>query len=232
MLKKGRRLIAIGDIHGCSAALEALLDLIQPQADDTIVTLGDYVDRGIDGRGVLDQLLTLNRQCQLIPLFGNHEEMMLNAARSRTAFDFWMHCGGQATLDSYGDCGRLTQIPQAHLDFLESCRNYFETEDFFFVHGNYEAELRLEEQPPVVARWFALDERMPVAHYSGKTAIVGHTPQLDGRILDLGYLKCLDTGCGHGGWLTALEPTTGEVWRTPDIPNHRVRSLSRPSRTS
>ena len=45
------RTIAIGDIHGCSAALRAIVEAIQPTADDTIVTLGDYVDRGPDSRG-------------------------------------------------------------------------------------------------------------------------------------------------------------------------------------
>jgi serine/threonine protein phosphatase 1 len=53
------RTIAIGDIHGCSTALAALLRAIAPQPDDTIITLGDYVDRGIDSMGVLDQLIAL-----------------------------------------------------------------------------------------------------------------------------------------------------------------------------
>lgn len=53
------RLIAIGDIHGCSLALRALIEAIDPQANDTIVTLGDYVDRGIDSKGVLDELIAL-----------------------------------------------------------------------------------------------------------------------------------------------------------------------------
>ena len=48
------RTIAIGDIHGCSTALAALIDAIDLQPDDTVVTLGDYVDRGLDSKGVLD----------------------------------------------------------------------------------------------------------------------------------------------------------------------------------
>ena len=46
------RTIAIGDIHGCSIALEALIETINPQPNDTIIPLGDYVDRGIDSKGV------------------------------------------------------------------------------------------------------------------------------------------------------------------------------------
>lgn len=73
------RLIAIGDIHGHAAALESNLDAIIPGPDDTIVTLGDYINRGPDSRRVLDLLIELNHRCNLIPILGNHEEMMLDS---------------------------------------------------------------------------------------------------------------------------------------------------------
>ena len=82
------RTIAIGDIHGCSAALDALLDAIRPRPEDAIVTLGDYINRGPDSRGVLDRLIKLSNQCRLIPLLGNHEQMLFEARR-RTA-THWM----------------------------------------------------------------------------------------------------------------------------------------------
>jgi serine/threonine protein phosphatase 1 len=53
------RVIAIGDIHGCSIALRRLIDAVQPRSADTVVTLGDYINRGPDGRGVIDQLIAL-----------------------------------------------------------------------------------------------------------------------------------------------------------------------------
>jgi serine/threonine protein phosphatase 1 len=53
----------------------------------------------------------------------------------------------------------------------------------------------------------------PGPHYSGKIAILGHTAQRDGRILDLGYLKCIDTCCYGEGNLTALEVHTGQTWQ-------------------
>ena len=74
------RLIAIGDIHGHAAALESILDAILPGPDDTIVTLGDYINRGPDSRKVLDLLIDLSRRCQLIPILGNHEEAVLYGA--------------------------------------------------------------------------------------------------------------------------------------------------------
>jgi serine/threonine protein phosphatase 1 len=62
-------------------------------------------------------------------------------------------------------------------------------------------------------RWLSLRDWVPPPHVSGKTAIVGHTAQRSGEILDLGYLKCIDTWCYGGGWLTALEVNTGQVWQ-------------------
>jgi predicted MPP superfamily phosphohydrolase len=97
------RLIAIGDIHGCSTALDAILGAIRPEPVDTIVALGDYVDRGLDSKGVLDRLIELRQRCHLVPLLGNHEEMMLGARQCKGDFEFCMKSGGLVTLDSYGD---------------------------------------------------------------------------------------------------------------------------------
>ena len=61
------RTIAIGDIHGCSLALAVLLEQIRPQREDRIIFLGDYVDRGANSRNVVEQILGLEKQCQVIP---------------------------------------------------------------------------------------------------------------------------------------------------------------------
>jgi hypothetical protein len=61
------RTIAIGDIHGCSAAL---IDAIEPGPEDTLVTLGDYINRGPDSRRVLDLLMDPSQRCRLVPLLG------------------------------------------------------------------------------------------------------------------------------------------------------------------
>lgn len=214
---KPNRLIAIGDIHGCSLALAALVKQIAPRPDDTIVTLGDYVDCGLDSKGVLDQLIEVERSCRLVPLLGNHEEMMLGARLGRSDFDFWKNCGGITTLDSYGDSGRVDQIPGEHFRFLERCQNDFETDTHFFIHANYFPNRQVSEQDNYTRLWMPLDtNNIPGPHFSGKIAILGHTPQFNGRILDLGYLKCLDTGCGYGGLLTAMDVQTGKVWQVDE----------------
>ena len=206
------RTIAIGDIHGCSIALASLIKVIGLQPDDTIVPLGDYVDRGIDSKGVLDHLSKLGDHCHLVPLLGNHDQMMLHAGDSRTDFQSWLDCGGDSALDSYGSSGQLDLIPDAHLRFLSSCYSYFETDTHIFLHANYKPDVLLEKQDDHTIRWLSLRDYLPPKqHCSGKIVVVGHTPQLD--ILDLGFLLCIDTGVCDGGWLTALEMNSGRIWQ-------------------
>jgi serine/threonine protein phosphatase 1 len=179
------RTIAIGDIHGCSSALDALLEAIRPRPEDCIVTLGDYINRGPDSRGVIDTLIELNDRCRLVPLLGNHEEMFLEA-RSGRHRKTWIGMGGIATLDSYGSGRDIRLIPEAHVHFLLDCRDFYETETHIFVHANYFRNIPLYEQPVMMLRWESLREMTPDPHYSGKTVIAGHTSQKNGEILDLG----------------------------------------------
>src|SRR3954451_6154071 len=96
------RTIAIGDIHGCSAALDALIDAIRPRPEDVIVTLGDYINRGPDSRGVLDRLIDLGHRCRLVPLLGNHDQKLLEVRSGKYPISWLLDLGGTATLDSYG----------------------------------------------------------------------------------------------------------------------------------
>ena len=216
------RTIAIGDIHGCSVAFSALIAAIDPKPDDTIITLGDYVDRGLDSKGVLDQLIALANRCHLVPILGNHDEMMLDASYSESGFAFWTACGGISALDSYGDTGSLDQIPDSHFLFLLNCVDFFETDTHFFVHASYESNTPFtpfERMDRLALRWQNTAEKVPEPHFSGKIAIVGHTPQAE--ILDLGHLICIDTNCCNGGWLTALDVGNGEKWQVDEKGNLR-----------
>jgi len=205
------RIISIGDIHGCSIALAALIEAIDPQPQDTIIPLGDYVDRGIDSRGVLDQLIELRNRCKLVPILGNHDQMMLHAKDGRSDFQFWLNCGGDSALDSYGSTSKLDLIPKSHFRFLESCRSYFETDTYIFVHANFKPDVPLEQQDDHTLRWLSLRDYVPSPHCSGKIALMGHTPQPE--ILDLGHLICIDTNCCDGGWLTAFDVDTKQCWQ-------------------
>ncbi|HBO45305.1 MAG TPA: serine/threonine protein phosphatase [Planctomycetaceae bacterium] len=219
------RILAVGDIHGCTPALVTAMAAAEPRSDDTIVALGDYIDRGPDSRGTIEYLLDLGRRTTLIPLLGNHDWMALAlTGNDRSLFADWLRFGGDATLASY-DCASPEEFPAEHLDFLRGCRLYHETERHFFVHGNYIKELPLDQQPEEVLLWDSLRNRLPGPHVSGKMAVVGHTSQKSGEILDLDYARCIDTWVYGDGWLTVLDVVSGERWQADKEGNLRERRV-------
>jgi len=215
------RLFAVGDIHGCSTALSTLIEAIDPQSDDTIVTLGDYVDWGPNSRSVIRHLVELSARCILIPLLGNHEEMLIHALVSDSALRAWLDFGGEQTLLSYPYDGKDIIDPD-HVRFIRGCRDFFETDDFIFAHANYDPDLPMDQQPSLRLRWEHVERDRQRPHVSGKTVIVGHTPQTEGEVLDLGFLLCLDTDCSRGGWLTAMEVRSGKVIQTNQLGDIRL----------
>lgn len=198
------RTIAIGDIHGCSVALSRLIDILQLERSDTVVTLGDYVNRGPDSRGVIDRLIELQDECELVPLLGNHDQLLLHNRASRCEVD------GLPLIDPENG---LERFSEQHFEFLATCRTHYENETHLFAHANYDADSPLADQDPYMLMWLHLDAQLPKRHYSGKTAIVGHSSQRSGEVLDMSHLVCIDTYCHGGGWLTALDPNRGRVWQ-------------------
>lgn len=204
------RTIAIGDIHGCSKALDGLIEEIKPTEQDRLIFLGDYVDRGPDSKGVIERLIDLRKRCETICLLGNHEIIFRSVLGGLPAA-IWLGIGGQQTLTSYG--GDLGGVPASHLDFLYALLPYYETEKHIFLHANYDANLPLAEQPEELLFWEHLSVKIPPPHFSGKHVFVGHTPQLKGKIGYFGHITCIDTCCFGGGCLTAVEVGTGEIWQ-------------------
>jgi serine/threonine protein phosphatase 1 len=208
------RVLAIGDIHGCLTALTTLAAFVPFRPEDVLITLGDYINRGPDSCAVLDWLIHYARQGKLVALRGNHEVMMLQAREDEAALAQWRECGGDATLASYspfGDAGRLVDVPDAHWEFLESTRGWYETESHFFVHANAYPDCPLAEQPDFMLYWESFDD--PPPHESGKVMVCGHTPQKAGKPRSIGHAVCIDTwACGRG-WLTCLDIATGRYWQ-------------------
>ena len=142
-LQDASRVYVIGDIHGRLDLLEQLirkidLDLKQAPAVEAItVTLGDYIDRGPNSRGVLERLVHNPFPTPYVPLKGNHEELFENFFDDPSLGSKWRHLGGLETLHSYGvpvsllmlgkgfreaaDLLRET-VPKTHLEFLSSLR--------------------------------------------------------------------------------------------------------------
>lgn len=204
------RVLAIGDIHGQSTALAALLEAVQPESADIVVTLGDYVDGGPDSASVLDMLIELHRTANHVALRGNHDQMMLDARVDESDLDLWLTLGGEKTLSSYPG-GELPSVPEAHWLFLErSCVDSYETDTHIFVHAHLEPDLPVDQQPTKALHWRSLNLAAP--HCSGKTVICGHTPQESGLPANHGHTICLDTA----EWLTCLEISSGQLWQTND----------------
>ena len=206
------RLFAIGDIHGCNVALRALIEAIDPRPDDTIVALGDVIDWGPDSRDCVKQLIDLSARCQFILVRGNHEEMLFAALESQSELRYWLNFGGDETLKSYPFRGGDEIIDREHVRFLKSqARDYYETDEFIFVHASYDPNKPMGQQSNTTLQWEHVHPEYMRPHSSGKPVVAGHTPQTSGEPLDLGFLKIIDTDCSRDGWLTALNVPEGSM---------------------
>jgi len=212
------RVLAIGDIHGCLGPLDDLLKWVAPTRDDLIITLGDYVDRGPDTRGVLDRLIELQQQLNLICLRGNHEEMMVDAFHGgKPEKKMWLGVGGLQTLGSYGlspgRSGTLEDVSAEHWEFLKNgLVDWHEAELFIFVHATVLCDLPMKEQPTYALFWEFLPDTMK--HFSNKRVICGHTSQKTGVPKVIPGAVCIDTHAYGNGWLTCLDVISGRYWQT------------------
>ncbi len=227
------RYLAIGDIHGCSQALERLLAVVRPQPEDIIITLGDYLNKGPDSQGVIEKLIQLAQTHRLIPLKGNHEVQLLQARSHHFNYSNELEYLGIETLISYSLPTQeisLANIPERHWEFLEhTCLDSWESDRHIFVHANLAPQLPLNRQSDWHLFWQKLNQPMP--HYSGKTMICGHTSQKNGQPLNFGHAICIDTwACGRG-WLTCLDVSGGQVWQTNQqgrVKHSRIEQFLRP----
>lgn len=218
------RHLAIGDIHGCIKALTTLVGFVGLRDDDTIVTLGDYVDRGSDSRAVLDFMIEFGHTHRHIPLRGNHEIMMLDSRDKKSWHHAWLRYGGDATLHSYAasehQAGSFADIPDAHFDFLENkLLPYYECETHFFVHANADANIALQDQTDPTLYWRKYGN--PEPHCSGKIMVCGHTPQKTGRPVSNGHSVCIDTWVYGAGWLSCLDVESETVWQANEAGDTR-----------
>jgi serine/threonine protein phosphatase 1 len=196
---------AIGDIHGCYGKLCNLLDHCMAHRgarDFRLVFLGDYVDRGEQSREVVELLIETQAQApdRIVCLKGNHEEMLLTAAKGGDA-EVWLYNGGDTTLASYG-VDRAADIPSAHLQWFEALALAITDEQRFFVHAGVRPGIPLQQQSKNDLLWirepFLSDPRD-----HGLYVVHGHTPSRS-RAPELRRNRLnLDTGACFGGPLTA-----------------------------
>lgn len=237
----GRLGYAIGDIHGRLDLLDSLIEIIRADIGSRphpifgrplLIGLGDYVDRGLESRGVLERLSTLPaNEFQTCFLMGNHEEAMLAFLADGPANRNWLLYGGAETLVSYGvpapsakfasdaDLSAASQalaeaLPPSHLSFLRNLEIALDYGDFYFVHAGVDPERELDDQTDADRLW--IRERFLDAELDLERIIVhGHTPvemaeRIGGRI-------ALDTGAYVTGRLSAARfwDKTVEFLTTP-----------------
>ena len=203
------RLLVIGDIHGCLCQLKKLLEEVRPNANDQVVFLGDYVDRGPDSAGVIEELIAFQEKFpHTVFLCGNHEQMLLDYLEGKDPTLFLMN-GGDATLASYRT-RKLWPLPKGHLDFLHSLKTLHATEQFIFVHAGLRPGLPLAEQHPDDLLWIRGDF-LDSDYDWGRPVVYGHTPRQEPLIT--ATRVGLDTGCVYGRVLTCCDLLSGRVWQ-------------------
>uniref|UniRef100_A0A7C5ETB2 Serine/threonine protein phosphatase n=1 Tax=Desulfobacca acetoxidans TaxID=60893 RepID=A0A7C5ETB2_9BACT len=201
-------LYVIGDLHGCLSPLKRLLEHLELDPDrDTLIFMGDYIDRGPESKGVVDYLLGLKARFpanRLVFLKGNHEAMFLDflAGKDRELFLF---NGGASTLKDYWgkdwDKESTLVLPPDHARFFQELRPYHVTENYIFVHGGLRPGIPLEEQVEEDLLWIR-GEFIASSENFGQQVVFGHTPFRQPLVLPnkIG----IDTGLVYGNFLTCL----------------------------
>jgi serine/threonine protein phosphatase 1 len=215
-LPPGRRIYAVGDIHGCARQLTALHETIardwgrRPAESALLLHIGDYVDRGADTAGVIARLVD---GCpipgmDMVNLMGNHESTMLDAlSGERAAGTDWLFAGGKAALRSYGidpEGSRdrwATGIPRAHQDFLRNLILMHREGGYAFIHAGVRPGIPLESQD----RDDLLRARQPFLYSDadfGAVVVHGHT-LVKAPVVRHNRIA-IDTGAVFGGKLTCV----------------------------
>ncbi len=237
-LPPGRRVYAIGDIHGCAEQLANLHRLIEediasrPIDAPLLVHIGDYVDRGPDTAGVLARLASgdVIPGVPTVNLMGNHENTMLEAlSGERAAATDWLFAGGKPSLESYGvdpashRDSWAPAIPPEHIVFLKSLVLMHREGGYAFVHGGVRPGVALENQ----ARDDLLRLRQPFLYSEsdfGAVVVHGHTP-VKAPVIKHNRIA-IDTGAVFGGPLTCLVLEADRLGFLTSDPVHEPVSIA------
>jgi len=212
------KIFAIGDIHGCLEKLEKLMNQIAVNREkDTIVFIGDYIDRGKSSKEVVDYVIHLREQYEnVVCLLGNHEKMFLQYL---DGFDesLYLGNGGANTLSSYDISllddseKRKKRVSIEHQSFYKSLLPYYESAHHMFVHAGIRPGLPLEKQTMDDLLWIRY-EFIQCEKDFGKRVVFGHTPFTHPLIQEnkIG----IDTGAVYGGKLTCLELPALKIYQS------------------
>lgn len=211
------KLYAIGDIHGQRGLLRLLVERVPFAEDDEIVFIGDYIDRGPDSRGVVEDVLEFRlKHPRTVCLRGNHEDMFLDYINGEDRYQpgvFLMN-GGYDTLQSYGIDPRdgAFQLPPLHTHFFQNLQYVHQSGGFIFVHAGFRPGVRLSEQNPQDLVWIRKEFYESDADF-GRPVVFGHTPMPE-ILNELPRFLGIDTGAAYGRKITCVQLEDGKLIET------------------
>ena len=199
---ENKRLYVIGDIHGRLDLLDRLIAMIRRDAEEhgdaaLTVTLGDYVDRGPESRGVLDRLLSNPFPGDYVALKGNHEALLEAFLEDPAIGTRWRQLGGLETLHSFGIpvaplmVGRnydqaavqlRTSLSSEQKKFLQSLKSSLTVGRYFLCHAGIRPGVPLERQSEEDLLWIR-DEFLNSRMDFGKIVVHGDTPTEEPEVL-------------------------------------------------
>jgi len=196
--------IAIGDIHGNATGLSELLAQLRPElaADDTVVFLGDYIDRGPDSKGCVDAILSFidDVPARVVCLTGNHEYWFLRSLDDFARHSWLLGMDGFVTIRSYSieaaDAIRnataeegegiftrdvtlpyhrfFDTLPPRHVEFFRSLQPYYRNANAIFVHAGFDHRIALEEHSPHSLFFGWDDSHFPDGYIGDALVLYGH----------------------------------------------------------
>lgn len=230
-IPEGRRLYAIGDIHGRLDLLDKLLDQIDEDSDcrspveTELIFLGDLIDRGPESAGVVERAIEIGRARPSTHfLMGNHEEVFLKVLDGDlAALKLFCRIGGRETILSYGMTDReyasldyeellgavVNIVPEHHRTFLAAFEDMVLVGDYVFVHAGIRPEHPLADQRPGDLRW--IRERFLDSTVQHERIVV-HGHSIEEHVVMRPNRIGIDTGAYLTGRLTALGLEGSSRW--------------------
>jgi serine/threonine protein phosphatase 1 len=233
------RTFVVGDIHGRCAQLLNLLDMLpRDPKTDTLVFLGDLIDRGADAPGCVDHILKMTRENpeRVICLRGNHEQMLMDFLAGQNTIWLTPVTGGERTFEQYTGQSPWSDreqdledvrimfeqaFPVEHLEFMRSLPFYYEDAHAIYVHAGLDEGKHPSESSQTSLLW--MRDMDFYKNYRGKPCVFGHTPTpllpLRGRLGRHGiYISHsavgLDTGYNHQSPLSCLSLPEFNLYQT------------------
>ncbi len=176
---------AITDIHGCAKTFKKILAELNFSKKDKLYLLGDYIDRGPDSKGVLDQIMELQGSgYEVHCLKGNHEEKILLSRHDVNQSRNWRTWGGKETLESFG-VEKIVEIDNKYLAWMEALPNIIELPDYVLVHAGLNFLVPDPKTDQYAMRWIRnWYQDINLTWLDGRVILHGHTPLNQNEIED------------------------------------------------